>query len=161
MLVVWQPVAREARTAPISGTMKRFTLPCSAATLPAGKSDLRHNSRALILVSVSRSARGECERALLLPFVIRQPALMQSWLGICMLLAAGFGFCLARLKFERGKDGKLIAAAVLLFIGMIAIASRYTLKADAGDYQRTAVIDSWSGEQVATINRKHQDPPAE
>lgn len=86
---------------------------------------------------------------------------MHTWLGTCMLLAAGFGFCLARLEFKRGKDGKVIAAALLLFVGMIAIASRYTLEANAGDYQRTAAIDSWSGEQVATINRKHQDPPAE
>jgi hypothetical protein len=86
---------------------------------------------------------------------------MNTWLGVCMLLAAGFGFCLARLTFKRGKDGKIIAAAVLFFIGMIVFASRYTLEADPGDYQRTAVIDSWSGEQVATINRKHQDPPAE
>lgn len=75
-----------------------------------------------------------------------------------MLLAGGFGFCLARLTLQRGKDGKVIAAALLLFVGMIVIASRYTLQADAGDYQRTAVIDSWSGEQVATINRKRSLP---
>lgn len=83
---------------------------------------------------------------------------MNSWLGTCMLLAGGFGFCLARLEFKQEKDGKIIAAAVLLFIGMIVIASRYTLEADPSDYQRTAVIDSWSGKQVATINRKHSLP---
>lgn len=77
-----------------------------------------------------------------------------------MLLAAGFGFCLARIEFKQARDGKLVAAALLLFVGMIVIASRYTLQADPGDHQRTAVIDSWSGEQVATIHRKHQDPPA-
>ena len=86
---------------------------------------------------------------------------MHTWLGTCMLLAAGFGFSLGRLELEPGKKGKIMAAAVLLFIGMIVIASRYTLEAYPGDYQRTAVIDSWSGEQVATINRKHQEPPAE
>ena len=86
---------------------------------------------------------------------------MHTWLGTCMLLAAGFGFCLAYLELKPGKKGKIMAAAVLLLVGMIVIASRYTLKADAGDYQRTAVIDSWSGEQVATVHRKHQDPPAE
>jgi prolipoprotein diacylglyceryltransferase len=86
---------------------------------------------------------------------------MQSWLGICMLLAGGFGFCLARIELKQKKDGKIIAAAVLLLVGMIVIASRYTLEADPGNYQRTAVIDSWSGEQVATIHRKHQDPPAQ
>jgi predicted amidohydrolase len=78
-----------------------------------------------------------------------------------MLLAGGLGFCLARLELKQKKDGKIIAAAVLLLVGMIVIAGRYTLEADAGDYQRTAVIDSWSGEQVATITRKHHDPPAE
>ena len=78
-----------------------------------------------------------------------------------MLLAAGFGFCFGRLDFVTKKNGKVIAAAVLLLVGMIVIASRYTLEADTGNYQRTAVIDSWSGEQVATINRKHHDPPAE
>jgi hypothetical protein len=86
---------------------------------------------------------------------------MNAWLGICMLLAAGFGFCLGRLDFVTKKNGKVIAAAVLLLVGMIVIAGRYTLEADAGDYQRAAVIDSWSGEQVATIHRKHQDPPAQ
>lgn len=86
---------------------------------------------------------------------------MNAWLGICMLLAGGFGFCLGRLDFVTKKNGKVTAAAVLLLVGMIAIASRYTLEADPGDHQRTAVIDSWSGEQVATINRKHQDPPAQ
>lgn len=86
---------------------------------------------------------------------------MNSWPGICMLLAGGFGFCLGRLELKPGKKGKIMAVSVLFFIAMIVIASRYTLQADPGDYQRTAVIDSWSGEQVATINRKHQDPPAE
>ena len=86
---------------------------------------------------------------------------MYYWLGTCMLLAAGFGFCVARRELKPGKKGKIMAASVLLFIGMIVIASRYTLEAYPGDYQRTAVIDSWSGKQVATINRKHQDPPAE
>ena len=86
---------------------------------------------------------------------------MHTWLGICMLLAAGFGFCLARRELKPEKKGKIMAASVLLFIGMIVIASRYTLEADPGDYQRTAVMDSWSGVQVATIHRKHQDPPAE
>lgn len=83
---------------------------------------------------------------------------MNAWLGICMLLAAGFGFCLGRLDFVTKKNGKVIAAAVLLLVGMIVIAGRYTLEADAGDYQRTAVIDSWSGEQVATINQKRRLP---
>jgi hypothetical protein len=86
---------------------------------------------------------------------------MNAWLGICMLLAAGFGFCLGRLDFVTKKNGKVIAAAVLLLVGMIVIAGRYTLEGYAGDHQRTAVIDSWSGEQVATITRKHHDPPAE
>ena len=86
---------------------------------------------------------------------------MHTWLGICMLLAAGFGFCLGRLELKPEKKGKIMAASVLLFMGMIVIASRYTLEADPGDYQRTAIIDSWSGEQVATIHRKHQDPPDE
>ena len=75
-----------------------------------------------------------------------------------MLLAAGFGFCLGRFDFVTKKNGKVIAAAVLLLVGMIAIASRYTLEADTGNYQRTAVIDSWSGEQVATINQKRGLP---
>lgn len=83
---------------------------------------------------------------------------MNTWLGICMLLAAGFGFCLGRLDFVTKKNGKVIAAAVLLLVGMIVIASRYTLEADTGNYQRTAVIDSWSGEQVATINQKRGLP---
>lgn len=68
-----------------------------------------------------------------------------------MLLAAGLGFCLARLKLKPGKKGKIMEASVLLFIGMIVIASRYTLEADPSDYQRTAVIDSWSGEQSLAI----------
>jgi hypothetical protein len=86
---------------------------------------------------------------------------MNAWLGICMLLAAGFGFCLGRLDFVTKKNGKVVAAAMLLLVGMIVIASRYTLEADPGNYQRTAVIDSWSGEQVATINQKRHDLPAE
>lgn len=128
--------------------------------MPAGKAHLRHNSRGLIPVSVSRSARGECERGLLLRRVIRQLARMQSWLGICMLLAAGFGFCLARLEFGNWKDRRIIAAALAFLAGAVIIAGRYSLEADPSDYQRTAVIDSWSGERVATIHRKHQDSPA-
>jgi hypothetical protein len=75
-----------------------------------------------------------------------------------MLLAGGFGFCLGRFEFVTKKDGKLIAAGTLLAIGAILVSSRYTLEPDHADYQRTAVIDSWSGERVATINRKHQEP---
>lgn len=78
-----------------------------------------------------------------------------------MLLAAGFGFCLARLELENWKDRRIIAAALSFLAGAVIIASRYTLEADPSDYQRTAVIDSWSGERVATINQKHHDPPAE
>jgi hypothetical protein len=82
---------------------------------------------------------------------------MHAWIGICMLLAAGFGFCLGRLEFVRKKDGKLIAACWLLAIGAVIVASRYKLEPDDADYQRTAVIDSWSGERVATINQKYQE----
>ena len=39
---------------------------------------------------------------------------MYYWLGTCMLLAAGFGFCVARLELKPGKKGKIMAAAVLL-----------------------------------------------
>jgi O-antigen ligase len=83
---------------------------------------------------------------------------MQAWLGLCMLLAAGFGVCLGRLDFVTKKNGKLIAVGWLFAIGAILVASRYTLEPDDADYQRTAVIDSWSGERVATINQKHQEP---
>jgi len=78
-----------------------------------------------------------------------------------MLLAAGFGVCLGRLDFVTKKNGKLIAVGWLFAIGAIIVASRYKLEPDADNYQRTAVMDSWSGEQVATINRKHQDRPPE
>jgi hypothetical protein len=83
---------------------------------------------------------------------------MHAWVGICMLLAAGFGVCLGRLDFVTKKNGKLIAACWLLAIGAIVVSSRYKLEPDDADYQRTAVIDSWSGERVATIHRKHQEP---